>query len=107
MAFNNGSRPLVSISILNETIKHAVRAGVAALLIAVFVVVVQNRDDTRDLKRDWPGLMEKVNTLERRSETFATKEELKAELKAESTRVKNELARELEETLKRNTKLAR
>lgn len=85
-----------------------VRIVVVGLLAELAWSSHKTADDARDgkngvieIRATLPAMQRSIHALEAQGKTFATKEELKAELQAESTRVKNELSREVAEQLKK------
>lgn len=85
-----------------------VRIVVVGLLAELAWSSHKTADDARDgkngvieIKATLPAMQRSITALEDQGKTFATKAELKAELQAESTRVKNELAKEVAEQLKK------
>ncbi len=93
------------------TLAYAFRAftvvaqGIVVLLMwALFNMAVTIRDDTRDLKKEWPemkaavaSMKEDIAALKRQGELFATKKELENE----ANRVTTEFRRLLDEQLKK------
>jgi len=68
--------------------------GVGALLLwALLNLAVSIRDDTRDIKKEWPGIKSDISELKEQGKTFATKKQLED---AEQ-RVKDEFKKRLEE----------
>lgn len=82
-----------------------VAQGVAVLLLwALLNMAITIRDDTRDLKKEWPemkqsvaSMKEDIAALKRQGETFATKRELEAE----ANRVTTEFRRLLDDQMKK------
>lgn len=64
---------------------------------ALINLAVTIRDDTRDIKKEWPEMKRDISELKEQGKTFATKKQLEEE----ATRVTNEFRRQLNEQLKK------
>lgn len=73
------------------TLAYIIRGVVVSLLAGLVYCAVGIRDDTRDLKRDMPGILKDIGELKEQGKTFATKKQLE---EAEQ-RVKNEFAEQI------------
>lgn len=82
------------------TIAYIFRGVIVILLAGLVYCAVGIRDDTRDMKRDMPGILKDIGELKEQGKTFATK----AQLEEAERRVKNEFTEQLKRAS--NKKLA-
>lgn len=73
------------------SIAYVIRGVIIVLLAGLVYCAVGIRDDTRDLKRDMPGILKDIGELKEQGKTFATKTQLEAAEK----RVKDEFTEQL------------
>lgn len=73
------------------SIAYVIRGVIVLLLAGLVYCAVGIRDDTRDLKRDMPGILKDIGELKEQGKTFATK----AQLEAAEQRVKNEFTEQM------------
>jgi hypothetical protein len=82
---------MVAGSKMDMSIAYVIRGVIVLLLAGLVYCAVGIRDDTRDLKRDMPGILKDIGELKEQGKTFATKQQLEA---AEQ-RVKSEFTEQL------------
>lgn len=73
------------------SIAYVIRGVIIVLLASLVYSAIGIRDDTRDLKRDMPGILRDIGELKEQGKAFATKKELEDA----ERRVKNEFAEQL------------
>jgi hypothetical protein len=85
------TREMSAGSKTDMSIAYIIRGVIIILLAGLVYCAIEIRDDTRDLKRDMPGILKDIGELKEQGKTFATK----AQLEAAEQRVKNEFAEQL------------
>lgn len=73
------------------SIAYVIRGVIILLLASLVYCAVGIRDDTRDLKRDMPGILKDIGELKEQGKAYATK----VQLEAAEQRVKQEFAEQL------------
>jgi hypothetical protein len=88
-----GSQTDMTIAYVFRVFTVIIQGVVVLGLWALINLAVTIRDDTRDIKKEWPEMKKDIGELKEQGKTFATKKQLEDA----ETRVKNEIAEQLKQ----------